>query len=412
MRVCIHRGSHQIGGTCIEIESQQKRIVVDLGIPLDAEVVDQSLVPPVSGLVNHDPTMLGVIISHLHGDHVGLSKYLNNNVPYYIGRQADRILQAAANYIPENKRIIPTGYLENKKSFQIGPFTIIPFLVDHSAFDAYALLIEADGKRLFYSGDFRAHGRKCELFEKFINRPPNDIDALLLEGSCIERLKEDEFFQTESELEDDFLLEFQEKNRPMLVWQSSQNIDRLVTVYRAAIRSGRRLVIDLYSAEVLAAIETISIPKVEWPQIDLFVPQRQRIQIKKRGDFQYLNESQHKRIYPDDLQAALAQSVMLFRPMMINDLNHFSKIKNSKCIYSMWTGNLKKEQQTLEWFNENNIELVYLHTSGHASIPDLQKFAKSLAPKALIPIHTFHPARYVELFPNVVLRQDGEWWSV
>ena len=43
---------------------------------------------------------------------------------------------------------------------EIGPFRITPQLVDHSAFDAYALLVEADGKRVYYSGDFRAHGRK------------------------------------------------------------------------------------------------------------------------------------------------------------------------------------------------------------------------------------------------------------
>jgi len=32
------------------------------------------------------------------------------------------------------------------------------FLVDHSAYDAYALLVEADGERLFYSGDLRDVG--------------------------------------------------------------------------------------------------------------------------------------------------------------------------------------------------------------------------------------------------------------
>jgi molybdopterin molybdotransferase len=31
MNICIHRGAHQIGGTCIELESQGKRLV--LGLP-------------------------------------------------------------------------------------------------------------------------------------------------------------------------------------------------------------------------------------------------------------------------------------------------------------------------------------------------------------------------------------------
>ena len=36
MRVRIHRGTQVIGGTCIEIEAQGKRVVLDVGLPLDA----------------------------------------------------------------------------------------------------------------------------------------------------------------------------------------------------------------------------------------------------------------------------------------------------------------------------------------------------------------------------------------
>ena len=35
MRVCIHRDTKEIGGTCVEIEPQGKRLVLDAGLPLD-----------------------------------------------------------------------------------------------------------------------------------------------------------------------------------------------------------------------------------------------------------------------------------------------------------------------------------------------------------------------------------------
>lgn len=54
----------------------------------------------------------------------------------------------------------------NGMTLQFGPFRVTPHLVDHSAYDAYALEVEADGRRLFYSGDIRAHGRKGALFER------------------------------------------------------------------------------------------------------------------------------------------------------------------------------------------------------------------------------------------------------
>ncbi|MCX5684860.1 MAG: hypothetical protein NT049_14420, partial [Planctomycetota bacterium] len=54
MRVCIHRGTHEIGGTCVEIEAQGKRIVLDVGLPLDADAADAPL-PKVAGFAEADP---------------------------------------------------------------------------------------------------------------------------------------------------------------------------------------------------------------------------------------------------------------------------------------------------------------------------------------------------------------------
>ena len=84
-----------------------------------------------------------------------------------------------------------------------GPFTVTPYLVDHSAYGAYAFLIEADGKRLFYSGDFRAHGRKGKLFDGFIKNHPKDIDVLMIDdiqflGNATKG--QEEFFHTFNEL--------------------------------------------------------------------------------------------------------------------------------------------------------------------------------------------------------------------
>ena len=61
MRACIRRGAQQIGGTCVELESQGKRIVLDLGLPLDEEA-DPRLLPAVSGLVSPDESLLAVFI--------------------------------------------------------------------------------------------------------------------------------------------------------------------------------------------------------------------------------------------------------------------------------------------------------------------------------------------------------------
>ena len=50
MRVRIHRGTREIGGNCIEVESDNKRLVLDVGRPLDADPAAEVPLPEVPGL--------------------------------------------------------------------------------------------------------------------------------------------------------------------------------------------------------------------------------------------------------------------------------------------------------------------------------------------------------------------------
>ena len=68
-----------------------------------------------------------------------------------MGKAAESIMCAAADFVPDAFAPKASAYLENKSDRKIGPFTVTPWLVDHSGFDAYALEITAEGRRLFYS---------------------------------------------------------------------------------------------------------------------------------------------------------------------------------------------------------------------------------------------------------------------
>ncbi|MFC7483090.1 hypothetical protein ACFQX7_28080 [Luedemannella flava] len=72
-------------------------------------------------------------------------------MPVWIGKAAADILRAA-EFWGTGIDLREQGHLHDQQTVTIGPFTITPYLVDHSAFDAYSLLVEADGRRLFYLG--------------------------------------------------------------------------------------------------------------------------------------------------------------------------------------------------------------------------------------------------------------------
>ena len=82
--------------------------------------------------------------------------------------------------------------------------------------------------------------------------------------------------------------------------------------------------------------------------------------------------------------------------------------------YSMWEGYLKEKsvQRVVTWLDEHDIPWQVIHTSGHASAVDLQRFAAALAPGMLVPIHSFETGRFAEFFSNVVQKEDGVWWDV
>jgi len=415
MRVCIHRGSKQIGGSCVEVESYGRRLLIDFGLPLDAEEDTRQYLPNIAGLDGTDPSLLGVLISHPHLDHFGLLTHISPEIPVGMGAAARRILEAAAPFLPGNWPTPAKGWhYQSGQSFDIGPFCVTPFLVDHSAYDAYALQLESGGKRIFYSGDFRAHGRKAALFDRLAANPPANMDALLLEGSSIGRIGDDQSFPTECDIEAQFSQVFSTTEGLAMVHTSAQNIDRIVSIMRASKRTGRKLIVDLYTAAILEATANHNIPKSDWPEVALFIPQAQRIQIKKNSWFDLLKHHAANRIYLEHLQEAPGKATLLFRPLHRFDLERGDCLAGATYIYSQWEGYWEQGSYDMVkgWLERNAIPKHSIHTSGHASPTDLKKFVTALNPRKVVPIHSFMPERYPELFPNVESHPDGQWWEV
>jgi ribonuclease J len=328
---------------------------------------------------------------------------------------ARRILQAASSFVPGDWPLPAAGWdYESGKKFTVGPFQVTPYLVDHSAYDAYSLLVEADGKRLFYSGDFRGHGRKSALFDRFVAHPPSHIDALLVEGSSISRLGADGTFPDESSIEAQLADTFHKTPGMALVHTSVQNIDRLVSIFRAARKAGRTLIIDLYAAAVLEATGNTNLPQSDWKDVALFVPNAQRLHIKKNSLFELLARHSTNRIYENDLKEAPGNFALLFRPVHCSDLERAGCLTHASYVYSQWEGywDLGTYNDLKTWIKGHGIPQMMLHTSGHASPRDLKTFVKALDPRKVVPIHSFRPELYPELFDNVEPHADGVWWDV
>jgi ribonuclease J len=334
-----------------------------------------------------------------------------------MGAATHRIL-AEADFWTQGLDVAPSGFLEHRVPFDLGPFRITPYLNDHSAFDAYSLLVEAEGRRLFYTGDIRGHGRKAALFEELLRDPPRDVDVLLMEGTNIRPDGADGAGRAESEgdVERAMVSTMKATEGLVLAMSSAQNIDRLVTIYRAALQSGRDLIVDLYGASIARAAGNPNIPQPgpEWPRVHVYVPLRQRITVKEAGAFERVEAIRPFRVYEDYVAQRRSELVMMFSMVSAPALANARALEGAALIWSMWSGYLTEPSgMRLQTFlTEQAIPMVQHHTSGHASVPDLKRLAAAIDAVRLVPIHTFGADRFSDQIEHVTRKKDGEWWDV
>ena len=282
-------------------------------------------------------------------------------------------------------------------------------------YSTYSLLIEADDRRLFYTGDIRAHGRKAGIFEELLRRPPADIEVLLMEGTHIREDSDgSERGPTERDVQDACVDTCKATEGMVLAMFSAQNIDRLVTMYRACLRSDRDLVIDLYTAAVAAATGRDTVPRSDRGRVRVYLPRSQKVRVIHEQAFDRTEAVKAHRIYPEELAARRGELVMLFRASMSRELEAIGCLEGARCIWSMWPGYLREDsgKALVAFLERHSIPLTIHHASGHAFIPDLQRLVRALAPNRVVPIHSFAGDRFEDFFPRVEQRRDGEWWEV
>ena len=411
MKITIHRGTDQIGGCVTEYEVNGWHLFVDYGEQLsDAPQSEKPF--EVEGLTHGDTSRSALLITHYHTDHTGRITELPQSLPIYMGKiaceilalQSERVGQKSAHHRKLAERLQTVKHFAPGESFDFGDFKILPIVVDHSAFDAYAFKIEGDGVEVFHTGDFRTHGFRGAALPKVIEKYIGKVDYVVCEGTNIS--DSDKPSKSEHELQQEFEQEFH-RNKYNVVYLSSTNIDRLFGVYHAALRAGRPFYVDEHQRRMM---DIVTQRDRKWGKSRLY----------KYGKYEPTPLKENRRGFSvaQEFKDFLSKKgyVLIARAGDKFD-NLISQLPGEKKTYlSMWGGYLEETKAAYLPALAKSVGKGYIpkHASGHCDMDSLGNLFAQLSPRAIIPIHTTNPKAFAERFCDrwpVMLLHDGESFS-
>ena len=149
MTLTIHRGTHEIGGSCVEICSDKTKILIDLGMPLDYDKRSREEQTEIRH--NAEEWCKGVdalFLSHAHADHYGFLDLLPQDTPIYATEETFAMLALDGILGDDPTKHLVKRPLKSGQSCEVADIKVTAYIVDHSAYGACAYLVECKGKRL------------------------------------------------------------------------------------------------------------------------------------------------------------------------------------------------------------------------------------------------------------------------
>ncbi len=403
MQVKILKGTNQIGGVFTEISSKEAQIIIDFGDDLD----DLKRLETINGLTIGAPAYDGVFITHNHQDHMGRIDDILDGVPVYMSDLSRKIYETVFCFSKNKGKIHrQTINLEEGKPVTIKDMRITPYIVDHSAYNSFMLLIEAEGKKILHTGDFRNHGYKGTLLVNTLKKI-GKIDLLITEGTTFSR------GQLKSKTEQELVYDIAQKTKKydqVLMLMSTTNIDRVTTMQKVANITGKTVIHDIVLSNVLQLV-TQKIPNaLNSKKVGVYLPGNVYIKKDNEEYKKYIEPFQERINKTGELLHG--KFIMNIRVSMLNDIERLkeSVLNNCCVVYSMWEGYQKEEiyKKFLDRIKELNIDIYNLHVSGHADYTAFNQIIEITNPNAVIPMHTENKEKIKDFTDKAVILEDME----
>lgn len=389
MQITIHR-AEQIGGQIARISTSNANIIIDLGHNLPKNTEDEDIYDNDLSVAEITRGCSAILYTHYHGDHIGLFHHVPDEIPQYIGEVAKQVVcrkYEQLSHLPDEAdkqkyrhaldvaTRMCTFY--ERQTLHFGDINVTPYFVSHSAYDAYMFLIEAEGKRILHTGDFRGHGYLSKGLLPTIQKYIGQVDVLIIEGTMLAR--KNETILTEAELSRK-AVELMRKHKYVFVHCSSTDMERLASFKNATRQMfpNRPLLADKYQKDILNIFSATAGKKTDCFKFGtVYTYEDWNTKLKKwmvdSGFTMFIRSSEKFHALLDKIFPVLSIEE---KPILI---------------YSMWDGYVNRADAKKEDYiqlQKRFADIVPLHTSGHATMNVLRDICELTNPRlAILPIH-------------------------
>lgn len=489
-KITFYGGVGEIGGNQILVEDKGTRVFVDFGMPMGrsnsyfaeflrpralngmGDLIELGLLPRIKGAYRRDYSrhtkygdhesdteIDGVLLSHAHVDHCSYIHYLRPDIPVYCSKESHLIMKCFQDtgggeeyvrykenfrtYRNRNGGISRAKDAKNReevdrkfetispgKEFNIDSIKVEALPVDHSLPGTYAFILHTSAGTVAYTADLRYHGRRRRDTERFVRRCASaDVDTLLCEGTRIDV----EGSKTEADVETGVAGAVAGARQLAVCSYPVRDLDRFLSIYNAAAKAGRDMVVDMKQAYLLRLFRNEGIkayPAHDDPRIRIFVPrkswglygrpasewpqnivdadyakwERELAGMGNAVGASYVRENQRRcLLYCSDFGLANLIDVQpsegsVFVRSQTEPFDEEMELDHRRV--KRWLDHFKLIEGT-KW-------AAHHHVSGHGTGDQIRRVVKGASARRLIPIHTTHPGMFKKLHGKVRIAGRGK----
>lgn len=366
------------------------------------------------GRLLHDATVLdgleelGIFVSHNHNDHCGLLPFVNPKIPVLMSADgaalhAGLVESGTLPGTPATVRSVQEG-----ERVSIGDLQLEVILVDHDIPGAAGFVLEADGRRVAWTGDWRAHGHAPERMTEFAERAAG-VDLLITEGTTLRPDSSPVRPLSEAELTERVHRLLAATDGLAFVTPYPRNLRRLAGLRDAATATGRTLVLrpETLSGWQAAARHGITEP--------LPTDGTNTVAVLTTGDTGVHLPEDVERVTLEDLRQNRNNFIVELQvpdrwlALAVGARQGDLLIHTNGEPLGAWAPEWTSLQA---WVQALGLDFVWLDSGGHASPDDLAWLTEAVRPGAVVAVHSAHPHLFPRTSAPLVLPQRGQAFPI